>query len=161
MSGLPCSGKTTIAKELENRLDNFILLDGDTFRNNLPFKFGFSKRDRDNNIKLVRFIVKILCDNGMNVVCSFVTPYEEQRQYLRNTLSNYVEVWLSTPLEVCEKRDVKGMYKKARNGEIKNFTGIDDPYEKPQNYDIELDTCVLSIENCVKRIQYYINNMKR
>jgi adenylylsulfate kinase len=143
-TGLPCSGKTTIseiiAKELRDRGLNVETLDGDELRRNLSRDLGFSKEDRETHIKRVGFIAKLLARNGVATLAAFVSPYREVRKYLRIEIGNFVEVFVKCPVEVCIERDVKDMYKKALAGEIKNFTGVSDPYEEPLNPEVVVET---------------------
>jgi len=159
-TGLPSSGKTTLADYVVKKLCNEGLdvewLDGDKLRNTFP-NTGFSKQDRDMHIKRVGFMSSLLEKKGVVVVASFISPYQETRDFVRNLCKNFTEVFVNTPLKVCEERDVKGLYKKARGGEIKNFTGIDDPYENPLNPEIELDTTNKSVEECGKEILDYLD----
>ncbi len=143
ITGLPAAGKTTIGealtatlKEKGQRVEH---LDGDLLRNLFPGT-GFSKQDRDNHIHRVGYLAGMLERNGVTVVASFISPYRDARAFVRKQCKQFIEVYLSTPLEECEKRDPKGLYKKARKGEITQFTGIDDPYEPPENPEIEIDT---------------------
>jgi len=155
ITGLPASGKTTLAIELKNRLSRkgFIVehLDGDKIREIFP-ETGFTREERNNHIKRTGFLASILQKNGILVIASFVSPYKESRNFIRNICSNFIEVYLSTPIDICEKRDYKGLYAKARRGEITNFTGINDIYEIPENPEIMLDTSQLSVEECSKII---------
>jgi len=143
-SGLPCSGKTTVADRVAEMLMERGLkverLDGDIVRKGLTSDLGFSKEDRDENIKRVTFVAKLLTRNGVAVLATFVSPYRERRLKSREEIGEFVEVYVRCPVEVCMERDVKGMYKKALAGEITGFTGVDDPYEEPENPEIVLDT---------------------
>ena len=143
-TGLPCSGKTTIAKIVEKKLKEKGMrverLDGDVVRESLTRDLGFSKEDRDKNIERVTFVAKLLSRNGVAVLVSFISPYREARDRARKECMNFVEVFVKCPIEVCEKRDVKGMYKLARAGKIKDFTGIDDPYEEPLNPELVIES---------------------
>ena len=143
-TGLPCSGKTTISEMVERQLRdrglNVEVLDGDEVRRNLSKDLGFSKDDRDTHIKRIGFVAKLLSRNGVATLAAFVSPYREVRDYLRSEIETFVEVYVDCPLEVCIKRDVKGMYKKAIAGEIRNFTGISDPYEEPLNPEVVVKT---------------------
>jgi len=149
-TGLPCSGKTTAADKVAEQLREKGLkierLDGDLVREMLTRDLGFSKEDRDKNIERVTFVAKLLSRNGVGVIASFVSPYKETRDMIRRETTNFVEVYTNCTVEECEKRDVKGMYAKARAGEIKNFTGIDDPYEAPENPEIMINT----VDECVE-----------
>lgn len=158
-TGLSGSGKSTIAGSLYNSLQKRGLkvehLDGDTVRDIFP-QTGFSKEARDQHIKRVGYLASRLEQNGVFVIASFISPYEEARNCVRNLCDNFIEVHVSTPLEECEKRDVKGLYAKARKGEIKCFTGIDDPYEAPLNPEIAIDTSNVSVDEACTRILNHI-----
>jgi adenylyl-sulfate kinase len=151
-TGLPCSGKTTIADlvadELRRRGLRVERLDGDVVRQSLTRDLGFSKEDRDKNIERVTFVAKLLSRNGVAVLVAFVSPYRVARDNARRECTNFVEVFVDTPLEVCEERDVKGMFRKARAGQIKDFTGVDDPYEPPLKPEIVLRTVEASETQC-------------
>jgi adenylylsulfate kinase len=121
-------------------------------RQNLTKGLGFSKEDRDENIRRVGFVAGLLTRNQVIVLVSAISPYQEIRQEVRERIGNFVEVYVNAPLEVCEQRDVKGLYKKARAGEIKNFTGIDDPYEPPLNPEVECRTDLESLEESVSKV---------
>lgn len=155
LTGLSGSGKSTIALELYNKLKNKGLkveyLDGDRVREIFP-KTGFSKEERNRHIRRVGFLASMLEKNGIIVIAAFISPYEETRNFVRDLCNNYIEIHVSTPLEECKKRDIKGLYAKAEKGEIKNFTGIDDPYEKPVNPELRIDTTDLSVEETINRI---------
>ncbi len=144
-TGLSGSGKSTVADRardiLAEKYDvNVERLDGDIVRKSLTKDLGFSKRDRDLNIERVTFVAKLLTRNGVIVLLSFISPYIEKRARARKEIGNMLEVFVHCPLEVCEDRDVKGMYKLAREGKIQNFTGISDPYEEPPNPELVLHT---------------------
>ena len=143
-TGLPCSGKTTVselvAQELLERGLKVEILDGDVVRQNLSKELGFSKQDRDRHIRRIGFVSKLLSRNGVAVIAAFVSPYLAIRDELRQDIENFVEVYVKCPVEICMERDVKGMYKKALAGEIKNFTGISDPYEEPEYPEIVIET---------------------
>jgi adenylylsulfate kinase len=136
-TGLPCSGKSTIAElvaaELRQRGRFVEMLDGDEIRTHLSADLGFSKEDRDKHIRRIGWLCKILSRNGVVAVASFVSPYREIRDLNRKEVGRFVEVFVDCPVEVCAQRDVKGMYKRAMAGEIANFTGVSDPYEEPLN----------------------------
>ncbi len=142
-TGLPCSGKTTIAKEVKKILEekniDVELLDGDTVRDYIKNK-DFSKEGRNKHLRYIALMAKLLAQRGVVVLCSFVSPYRENRDFARSICNNFIEVYVNTPLEICIKRDVKGMYKKALAGEIKGFTGVDDPYEEPENPELVIET---------------------
>jgi len=155
-TGLPCSGKTVVADNVAEILKKkgykVERLDGDIVRQSLTSDLGFSKEDRDENIKRVTFVAKLLTRNGVIVLTSFVSPYRERRKKTREEIGSFIEVYVKCPAEVCAKRDVKGMYKKAFNGEIKNFTGVDDPYEEPEDPELILETDKESIEESVQKV---------
>ncbi|MBZ0288730.1 MAG: adenylyl-sulfate kinase [Anaerolineae bacterium] len=144
MTGLSGAGKTTLAvaleKEFKRRGVRVERLDGDTVRQSLTRDLGFSKEDRDKNIERVTFVAKLLSRNNVVVLASFISPYKITRDYVRQETTNFIEVFVDAPLEVCAERDVKGMYAKAFRGEIPNFTGVSDPYEAPEQPDIHVPT---------------------
>lgn len=154
-TGLPCSGKTTVADALADRLRKLNVrverLDGDIVRKSLTRDLGFSKRDRDLNIERVTFVAKLLSRNGVATLVTFVSPYIKARDNARKECTNFVEVLVDASVDECERRDVKGMYAKARKGEIKDFTGVDDPYEPPPNPELILYTEQESLEESVER----------
>ena len=143
-TGLPCSGKSTlaelVAQELERRGRGVEILDGDVVRTHLTKGLGFSKEDRDENIRRIGFVCKLLSRHGAVAIAAAISPYRNVRDDVRSTIENFIEVYVDTPLEVCIERDVKGMYRKALAGEMKNFTGIDDPYEAPLNAEVVVET---------------------
>ncbi|MFG1497436.1 adenylyl-sulfate kinase [Saccharospirillum sp. HFRX-1] len=158
LTGLSGSGKSTLANALDitlhaNGVKTF-LLDGDNVRHGLNKDLGMSESDRTENIRRVGEVAKLMVDAGLIVVCAFISPYQRDRQIVRSIFApgQFIEVYLNTPLEVCEERDPKGLYKKAREGVIKNFTGIDDPYEKPLSAEVEIDTSQSNVEKGVKAI---------
>lgn len=144
LTGLSGAGKSTITEALNKKLQllgyKTEVLDGDIIRQNLSKGLTFSKEDRDENIRRIGFVSQLLTRNGVIVIVSAISPYREIREEVRQRIGNFVEVYVNSPLATCEARDVKGLYKKARNGEIKNFTGIDDPYEPPLQPEIECKT---------------------
>lgn len=152
-TGLSGAGKTTIAMALEERLRAagklVERLDGDVVRQSLSRDLGFSKEDRDKNIERVTFVAKLLARNGVITLVSFISPYRKHREHARSEIDNFVEVHVHCPIDVCEQRDVKGLYKKARAGELANFTGIDDPYEEPESPELVIRTHELSVEEAV------------
>ncbi len=154
-TGLPCCGKTTIADKIAEMLKQkgykVERLDGDIVRQDLTNDLGFSKEDRDENIRRVTFVAKLLTRNGVAVLTTFVSPYKEMRNNARKEIKDFVEIYVKCPIELCKKRDVKGMYKKALEGKIKNFTGVDDPYEEPENPEIILYTDKETIEESVQK----------
>lgn len=161
-TGLPCSGKTSLSKALESDLkENYQLpvqhIDGDSVRSVFP-SIGFSASDRNRHVSQMGFLASMLSKNGVSCVASFVSPYKESRDFCRNICENFIEVHVSTPLEVCEKRDSKGMYRKARAGEILNFTGINDPYEDPTDPEIQIDTSEQEITDSLSIIVDYLKS---
>ncbi|MEG4230565.1 adenylyl-sulfate kinase [Microcoleus sp. Pol11C3] len=155
-TGLSGSGKTTITKALEPELKargcKVEILDGDVVRTNLSKGLGFSQEDRDTNIRRIGFVAHLLSRNGVVAMTAAISPYRAIRDEIRAMEPNFVEVYVTAPLEVCEGRDVKGLYAKARAGEIKGFTGIDDPYEEPVNPEIICYTERESVEESVKKV---------
>jgi len=155
-TGMAGSGKTTLARAVERILRDRGLkvevLDGDVVRTNLSKGLGFSKEDRDTNIKRIGFVCKLLTRNGVVAVGSAISPYREVRDYIRGDIGRFVEVYCRCPLDVLVQRDVKGLYKKALDGEIDNFTGISDPYEEPLNPEVVVDTDKEAPERSVARI---------
>ncbi len=149
-TGLPCSGKTVladvIAKELKAKGMKVERLDGDIVRKSLTKDLGFTEEDRNMNIERVTFVAKLLTRNGVAVLASFVSPYNKIRAYSRNEIGDYILVYVKCSLDECENRDVKGMYAKARAGEIKDFTGIDHPFEEPNEVDIIVETDKQTVE---------------
>jgi len=161
-TGLSGSGKSTVANAVEKKLFEMgrktYLLDGDNVRHGLNKDLGFSDLDRIENIRRIGEISKLFVDSGLIVLTAFISPFKSDRQIAR-TLVNYnefIEIYVNTPLEICEKRDPKGLYKKARQGAIKNFTGIDSPYESPENPQIEVQTEKLDIKQNVDKIINYL-----
>ena len=127
-------------------------LDGDIVRKVLTNDLGFSKEDRNENIKRVTFVAKLLTRNDVAVLATFISPYRERRQRTREDIGEFVEIYVRCPVEVCIERDIKGMYKKALSGEIKNFTGVNDPYEEPLQPELVLDTDKESIDESVQKV---------
>jgi adenylylsulfate kinase len=162
LTGLSGAGKTTIAVELENQLRERGLyierLDGDTVREGLTRDLGFSKEDRDKNIERVTFVAKLLSRNGVGTIASFISPYREARQNVRQNTTNFIEVYVNAPLDVCASRDVKGLYAKAFAGELKGFTGVNDPYEAPESPEITVHTDRESLEESVAKIVDYLES---
>jgi adenylyl-sulfate kinase len=143
-TGLSGAGKSTLATLLKERLQGMgrrvELLDGDEVRKNLSSGLGFSKADRDANIRRIAYVAKLLTRNGVIAITAAISPYQEIRDEARREIGNFVEVFVDCPIEVCEQRDVKGLYKKARSGEIPQFTGVSDPYEPPLHPEVHLHT---------------------
>jgi adenylylsulfate kinase len=155
-TGLSGAGKSTLASLLSERLQDMDmrveLLDGDEVRSNLSSGLGFSKADRDANIQRIAYVAKLLSRNGVVAITAAISPYRETRFRARASIGDFVEVFADCPLEVCEQRDVKGLYKKARSGEIAQFTGISDPYEAPVNPEVHLRTDLETPDRCVEVI---------
>ena len=149
-TGLPCSGKSVladaVAEELRAKGMKVERLDGDIVRKSLTKDLGFTEEDRNMNIERVTFVAKLLTRNGVAVLASFVSPYNKIRAYSRNEIGDYILVYVKCSLDECENRDVKGMYAKARAGEIKDFTGIDHPFEEPNEANIIVETDKQTVE---------------
>ncbi len=164
LTGLPSSGKSTVARLLARKLKKqhipVVVLDGDIIRKHLWNDLGFTKKDRIVNLKRVIFLSKLLTKSNIAVITAFVSPYTSIRRYARRQIKNFIEVYVSCPLDVCRSRDVKGLYKKATSGAVKNFTGISHPYEKPVHPEIIVDTDKLSVTQCANTIVQYILNSK-
>lgn len=161
-TGLSGSGKSTIANRLEEQLFragiNTYTLDGDNIRSGLNRGLGFTEQDRQENNRRVAEVSKLFVDAGLVAITAFISPLKEDREKARNLIGDdlFVEVFVNTPLRICEKRDVKGLYKRARAGEIENFTGIDSPYEAPDNPEIEIKTQEEPVEEAVERIFMFL-----
>jgi adenylylsulfate kinase len=155
-TGLSGAGKSTLCTAVEQRLRaagcNVECLDGDIVREHLTKGLGFSKADRDENIRRIGFVAHLLSRNGVIVLVSAISPYREIRQEVRERIGHFIEVYVNAPLATCEQRDVKGLYAKARSGHLPGFTGIDDPYEPPLNPEIECRTDRESLEQCVDKV---------
>ncbi len=154
-TGLSGSGKSTIAAkvnaELRRRGVQVEYLDGDVLREVFP-STGFTRAEREEHLRRTGYMASRLAAHGVTVVASFVSPYRESRDFIRRLCPAFMEIFVATPLEECERRDVKGLYARARRGEIRNFTGIDDPYETPEHPELTLDTRALSVDRCVARV---------
>lgn len=162
LTGLSGSGKSTIARALVERLNSqrsITLLDGDVVRTHLSRGLGFSRQDRDLNIRRIGWVAGEVTKHGGIAVCAPIAPYDETRKWVRATVEaaggpgSFLLIWISTPLEECERRDVKGLYAKARAGEITGFTGIDDPYEPPLDAELTIDTSVVPVMDAVAQIE--------
>jgi len=159
LTGLPAAGKSTIANALEKRFfaagRHTYLLDGDDIRLGLNNDLGFSEADRIENIRRVSEVARLLVDAGLIVIVSFISPYRAQRDRVRALFEpgEFLEIFVDTPLAECERRDPKGLYAKARRGELKEFTGIDSPYEPPVSPEVHLQTTLQTPDECVDRIQ--------
>ncbi len=162
LTGLSGSGKTTIARHLDQELYNngFVaqVLDGDNIRSGINNNLKFTEQDRYENIRRISEVNKLFLNCGIITLNSFISPTEEIRNMAIDIIGkdNFIEIFVNTPIEVCEKRDIKGLYAKARRGEIKNFTGIDSPFEFPENADVEIRTDLQSIEESVKQALDFI-----
>lgn len=158
LTGLSGAGKSTLASALDAALftqgKKSFLLDGDNLRHGLNKDLGMSESDRAENIRRVGEVAKLFFDAGLIVVCAFISPYRRDRQMVRSIFGHgdFIEVFVNTPLNVCESRDPKGLYKKARQGILKNFTGISDPYEVPLSPELTLDTSRHTVEECTIKI---------
>lgn len=161
-TGLSGSGKSTIANALDvalfERGYHTFLLDGDNVRHGLNKDLGFSDEDRVENIRRIGEVSKLFTDAGVIVLSAFISPFTTDRRLVRNLFpaGEFIEVFMDTPLQTCEERDPKGLYEKARAGKIKNFTGIDSPYEAPERPEVRLDTSQMSVEDCVNRLISYL-----
>ena len=164
LTGLSASGKSTIARQLEKQLIEqgrlCYILDGDNVRHGLNRDLGFSMEDRQENIRRIAEVAALMNDAGVIVITAFISPYRQDRREARDVIgdSSFIEAFVDTPLEVCEQRDPKGLYKKARAGEIRQFTGVSDVYEPPLNAEISLPTASLSPHEAADRI---INDLEK
>jgi adenylyl-sulfate kinase len=155
-TGLPSSGKSTLARRIEEILlergMNVEVLDGDEVRENLSKGLGFTKQDRDTNIRRIGFVAKLLSRNGVVAITAAISPYADVRDEMRRAIGRFVEVYVKCPIDVLKERDVKGLYKKALAGEIKHFTGVDDPYEAPARPEILIESDRESVDESVAKI---------
>lgn len=155
-TGLSGAGKSTLAGELARRLkvygEGVEILDGDAVRTHLSKGLGFSREDRDTNIKRIAYVCGLLTRNGVICISAAIAPYREARAWARQEIGNFLEVYVKCPLEVCRQRDVKGLYKLVDEGKIQHFTGVDDPYEEPETPDLVVETARQSISACVDAI---------
>ncbi|AQU76208.1 adenylyl-sulfate kinase [Priestia megaterium] len=165
-TGLSGSGKSTVANAVakalfDKNIRNYVL-DGDNVRFGLNKNLGFSAEDRTENIRRIGEVSKLFVDSGQVVLTAFISPFQEDRAQVREILegNEFLEVYVECPLEECEKRDPKGLYKKARSGEIRDFTGIDSPYESPANPELIINTSTQSVEECVQTVIEYLANRK-
>lgn len=163
-TGLSGSGKSTLANELEKQLfkeniDSYIL-DGDNMRRGLNSDLSFSDADRKENIRRIGEVSSLFIDAGLVCVAAFISPFKEDREIAKKIVGEerFIEVFVNTPIEVCEKRDVKGLYKKARKGEIMNFTGISSPFEIPENPTLSIDTSVESLNESIEKLKRILYN---
>jgi len=163
-TGLPSSGKSTIAHFLEKKLYDLGIrtytFDGDNIRHGLCSDLGFTPEDRAENLRRVAEVIKLFLDAGLVVLCAFVSPFKKDRERVRKIVGeeNFIEIYCRCPVEVCKTRDLKGFYQKAERGEIKNYTGISAPYEEPETPDLILDTHILSVEESVERVFNFVIN---
>jgi adenylylsulfate kinase len=161
-TGFSCAGKSTLAYKLEEKLYEkglrAYVLDGDNVRTGLNKDLGFSAEDRKENIRRIGEVAKLFVDAGLIIMAAFISPYERDRESVRSIVEDdeFVEIYVKCSLDVCEQRDVKGFYKKAREGIIKNFTGIDDPYEEPEHPEIIVETDKMTVEKSVEKIMNYL-----
>ena len=162
LTGLSGSGKSTIAVELEHALienrHQAYILDGDNIRHGLNKNLGFSPEDRTENIRRIGEVAKLFTDASIITIAAFISPYREDRDAVRRLLNDgeFIEVYVECPLDVCEERDTKGLYKKARAGEVKDFTGISAPYEEPLNPELTIDSSKLTVEESTRAILNYL-----
>lgn len=163
-TGLSGAGKTAVAIQVERELKARGLrverLDGDIVRKSLTADLGFTKEDRDKNIQRVAFVAKLLSRNGVAVLCSFISPYRVTRDWVRQEVTDFIEVFVDVSLDEAMRRDVKGLYKKALAGEIRNFTGVDDPYEPPLNPEIRLDTDHETVEESADKVLRWLEHQE-
>ncbi len=163
LTGIPASGKTTLADGLKNYYEKqgtpVEILDGDEIRKSLSKDLGFSPEDRKEHNRRVIFVAKILAKNGVVTLIPLISPYRETRDYARKEIPKFVEVWVKTSVEECKKRDPKGLYKKAQAGEIKNLTGLQAPYEEPQNAELVLDTEKHTVEESIDMISSTVKKL--
>ncbi len=161
-TGLPCSGKSTLAEKLKEQLEGLgkrvYILDGDIIRKELNEDLGFSEEDRRENIRRVSVVAKILTECGVVPIVALVSPFRESRNHARKRMEKFIEVYVKAPIELCKERDVKGMYKMAIEGKIRGFTGIDDPYEEPENPEVICETDKESVDESVEKILTYLEN---
>jgi adenylylsulfate kinase len=154
-TGLSGSGKSTIAERVQEKLKEkgheVEYVDGDALREFFP-NTGFTRPEREEHLRRTGYMASRLAAHGVTVVASFVSPYRDSREFIRSLCPGFLEIYVSTPLEECERRDVKGLYSRARRGEIRNFTGIDDLYEPPEHPELTLDTRDLSVDQCVSKV---------
>jgi adenylyl-sulfate kinase len=161
LTGLPCSGKTTIANTLKRGYGNCIVLDGDEIRKTINNDLSFIEEDREENLRRVAEIAQMLNKQGLTVICSFVSPTSESRRQFYDIVDNFYLAFIDCPSAVCEERDTKGMYKKARSGEIKGFTGVDAEYIRPLNPDVIVYSDKYSVRQCATSIYFGIREDKR
>jgi adenylylsulfate kinase len=165
-TGLSASGKSTIAHHLERELfDRGIrsyVLDGDNVRHGINSNLGFSRDDRRENLRRIAEVSRLFTDAGIVVLAAFISPYREDREFVKEIVGDesFFEIYVKCPVEVCEHRDPKGLYKKARAGIIKNYTGVDAPYEEPDNPDLSIDTVALDVDSSVRKVLEFLESRK-
>jgi adenylyl-sulfate kinase len=163
-TGMSGAGKSTISERVYARLKNsgarVELLDGDVVRTHLSKGLGFSKEDRDTNIRRIGFVCELLSRNGVIAIAAAISPYREVRDELRSRIGNFVEVYVHCPIEVLAQRDVKGLYKRALAGEIASFTGVSDPYEPPANPEVTVDSARESLDESVEKVWNRLREME-
>lgn len=158
MTGLSGAGKSTLANALEQELNNMgkhtYILDGDNLRHGLNSDLGFDEADRNENVRRAAEVAELMTDAGLIVIVGLISPFKQERDWARSLFkkNQFKEIYISTSLQECEQRDTKGLYQKARRGELKDFTGIDSPYEPPQHPDVIIDTQDKSVSDCVQLI---------
>ncbi|GAA3950504.1 adenylyl-sulfate kinase [Allohahella marinimesophila] len=163
LTGLSGAGKSTLASALDSRLHELrhhtYVLDGDNVRHGLNKDLGFSERDRVENIRRVGETACLMVDAGLIVITAFISPFRKDRKMVKSLVKpgQFIEVHVSTPIETCEGRDTKGLYKKARSGQIKDFTGVNSPYEVPASADVTIDTSDNSLEDCINQLIDYLS----
>lgn len=159
-TGLSGAGKSTLAEALEQRLkqhrQNVEILDGDVVRTHLSKGLGFTREDRDTNIKRIAFVCGLLSRNGVIAISAAIAPYREARAWARQEIGNFVEIYVKCSLDICRQRDVKGLYKLVDEGKIKNFTGVDDPYEEPEQPELVIESATETLAESVTRILTYL-----
>ncbi len=161
-TGLSGSGKSTLAHAVEEYLHQSdcrtLVLDGDNVRHGLCGDLGFSPDDRSENIRRIGEMTRLMLEAGVLALTAFISPYRRDRDFVRQLLpeGDFIEVFVDCPLSVCEQRDVKGLYKKARNGEIESYTGITSPYERPENPELVIDTNTMSLSESVEHVVHYL-----
>ncbi len=162
-TGLSGSGKSTLADYVaeEFRKRNLLveLLDGDVIRNHLSGNLKFSREDRNENVKRVGFVCQLLTRNGIIALASLISPYRESRDYNRQKIKNFVEVYVKCPLEICAARDLKGLYQKSKNGHLQGLTGVDDPYEEPLNPEVICETHQETVEQSAQKIFQVLSSL--
>ena len=163
MTGLSGAGKSTLANALEQELNkqgkHTYILDGDNLRHGLNSDLGFTKADRNENVRRAAEVAQLIVDSGLIVIVGLISPFKQEREWARSLFKDnqFKEIYISTSLHECEQRDVKGLYQKARRGEVKDFTGIDSPYEPPEKAEVIIDTHNKSVDKCVQQILHEAN----